>query len=69
MGMSTHILDRADEYMDKAEAAVRGCEHYDEFVTAMQGHEHLLQGTGDLEHVDDLLHELWQEHCERYCDG
>ena len=67
MGMSTYILDRVDEYYNKASAAVQGCEHFGEFATAMQEHAELLQGSGEQEHVEDLLYELWQEHCSNYC--
>ena len=66
MGMYSLIEDNCNEFYDIAEKTVSECEHIDEFKSKMQGHENLLQGSSDEEHIDDLYGELWDEFWSKY---
>jgi len=66
MGMSSYILDREEQFWDKANTVIGECEHFHEFVAYMKKHRDLLQGTGDEDHFEDALAVAWDEKWSKY---
>src|SRR5210317_748052 len=66
MGMSSHILDREEQFWGKANTVIGECEHFHEFVAHMKRHRDLLQGTGDEDHFEDALAVAWDEKWSKY---
>ena len=66
MGMYNLIADNEEKFYTTAETVIGECESFAQFTNRMTEHLQLLQGSGDLEHWEDALHELWQEYWSKY---
>ena len=69
MGMSSYILDREEQFWDKANTVIGECEHFYQFVAHMKKNRDLLQGTGDEDHFEDALAVAWDEKWSKYANN
>tara|TARA_B100000902_G_C27270761_1_gene896154 strand:- start:539 stop:757 length:219 start_codon:yes stop_codon:yes gene_type:complete len=63
MGMSNYVLDCVEQFWTKMHETIDQCKTWKEWEAMMKPHEHLLQGSEDLEHVKEYgYEELWIEY-------
>ena len=65
-----YLMDQEEEFYTIAEQQIKGCEHIDEFKSAMEPFSSMVSWNFDPESAawefDDLISELWSEYWSKY---
>ena len=60
------IEDNVEQFYSKAKSMVGECEMFVEFVDKMKAHKDLLTGSAEEDHLEDVLHDMWNEKWSKY---
>ena len=60
------IEDNVEKFYSIADEKIGECEIFAQFVDAMKNHSDLLLGSDDEDHLEDVLHDMWNEKWSKY---
>jgi len=60
------VEDNVEKFYTIAEQTIGECEIFAEFVDKMKQHKDLLLNSDDEDHMEDALHDLWNEKWSKY---
>lgn len=60
------IEDNVEQFYTIADKKIGESMHFAEFVDIMKDHKDLLQGSDDEDHLEDCLHDMWNEKWSKY---
>jgi hypothetical protein len=66
MGMSGLIFENVDKFWNIADKTIGECESFQEFANKMIEHNDLLEGSDEVNDIEDILYEAWQEKPSKY---
>ena len=65
-----YLMDQEEEFYTIAEQKIKGCEHIDEFKTAMEPFTHMVSWQFDPQtavyEYDDMISEMWGDYWSQY---